>query len=64
MIDYQTYQRIKQLHEQEHLSAMQIATAVQLDYRTVIKWLKASRFHPRQSTARSSLLDPYKDQLV
>lgn len=64
MIDYQTYQRIKHLHEQEHLSAMQIATAVQLDYRTVIKWLKASRFQPRQSTARQSLLDPYKDQLL
>jgi transposase len=64
MIDYETYQRIKHLHKQEHLSAMQIATAVQLDYRTVIKWLKASRFHPRQSTARQSLLDPYKDQLV
>ena len=64
MIDYQTYQRIKQLHEQEHLTAMQIAMAVSLDYRTVIKWLKTARFHPRQSTARSSLLDPYKDQLL
>ena len=64
MIDYQTYQRIKQLHEQEHLTAMQIAMAVSLDYRTVIKWLKAARFHSRQSTARSSLLDPYKDQLL
>ena len=64
MIDYQTYQRIKHLHEQEHLSAMQIAADVQLDYRTVAKWLKAPRFHPRQSTARQSLLDPYKDQLI
>ncbi|MFB3080022.1 MAG: hypothetical protein ACE1Y4_18660 [Lysobacterales bacterium] len=64
MIDYQTYQRIKQLHEQEHLTAMQIARAVQLDYRTVAKWLKTPRFHPRQSTTRQSLLDPYKDQLI
>lgn len=64
MIDYETYQRIKQLHEQERLSVMQIANALQLDFRTVAKWLKASRFHPRQSTARCSLLDPYKAQLI
>jgi len=64
MIDYETYQRIKQLQEQDHLTAMQIAMNLQLDYRTVAKWLKAPRFHPRQSVARSSLLDPYKDQLV
>jgi len=64
MIDYETWQRIKQLHEQQHLTAMQIAMTLQLDYRTVAKWLKAPRFHPRQSTARRSLLDPYKDQLI
>ena len=64
MIDYQTYQRIKHLQEQDHLSVTQIAQTLQLDHRTVAKWLKAPRFHPRQSTARSSLLDPYKDQLI
>lgn len=64
MIDYETYQRIKQLHEQERLSVMQIATALQLDYRTVAKWIKAPRYHPRQSAARQSLLDPYKAQLI
>ena len=63
MIDYETYQRIKQLHKQERLSVMQIATALQLDYRTVSKWVKAPRYHPRQSAARQSLLDPYKDLL-
>jgi len=64
MIDYETYQRIKQLQAQEHLSVMQIARALQLDYRTVAKWLKAPRYHPRQSAARTSLLDPYKAQLI
>ncbi len=64
MIDYETYQRIKQLHEQQRLTAMQIATALQLDYRTVAKWLKTPRFHPRQRVARGSLLDPYKEQLI
>lgn len=64
MIDYETYQRIKHLHEQQRLTAMQIASALHLDYRTVAKWLKTSRFHPRQRTTRRSLLDPYKDQLI
>ena len=64
MIDYETYQRIRHLHEQEHLTSTQIAKALNLDYRTVVKWLKAPRFSPRQSTARSSLLDPYKGQLL
>lgn len=64
MIDYETYQRIKQLHSQEGLSATQIAHKLGIDYRTVAKWLKAPRFHPRQSSPRSSLLDPFKDQLI
>ena len=64
MIDYETYQRIKQLQSQEHLSAMQIANELAIDYRTVAKWLKTPRFHPRQSSAQSSLLDPFKDQLI
>ncbi len=64
MIDYETYQRIKQLHEQDKLTAMQIAKTLQLDYRTVAKWLKTPRFQQRQSAARCSLLDPYKVQLL
>ncbi len=64
MIDYQTYQRIKHLHEHDKLTAMQIAKTLQLDYRTVAKWLKAPRFHPRQTQGRSSLLDPYKAHII
>ena len=64
MIDYSDYQRIHYLHREKKLSVMQIAQDMQLDYRTVAKWLETSRYHAKQGSARSSVLDPYKDQLI
>jgi len=40
MIDYQTFQQIRQLRDQEHLSAAQIAETLHLDERTVGKWIE------------------------
>ena len=60
MIDYETFCKIRDGHEQQHLNAEQIARGLGLDRRTVAKWLAEPRFRPRQSSARPSKLDPYK----
>ncbi|NIR29013.1 MAG: IS21 family transposase [Gammaproteobacteria bacterium] len=60
MIDYETFCRIKHLHEQEGLSLAQIARALSLDPRTVRHWMASGRFRRRQQPPRPSKLDPYK----
>ena len=60
MIDYETFCRIKHLHEQEGLTLAQIAAALSLDPRTVRSWMQTERFRPRHCVRRKSKLDPYK----
>ena len=64
MIDYETFSRIKHLHLQKGLTAMQIARELALDERTVKLWLAAKQFRPRKSVNRPSKLDPFKDMVV
>jgi transposase len=64
MIDYETYSRIKHLHLQKGLTAMQISRELALDERTVKLWIAAKQFTPRKSVIRPSLLDPFKDTVV
>lgn len=64
MIDYQTYCKIQDYSQQQGLTAAQIARELGLDPRTVGKWIKVNAFIPRQSSARSSKLDPFKTQIV
>ena len=60
MIDYETFCRIRHLHQHDALTLAQIARAVSLDTRTVAAWLAEPHFRPRRSMARASRLDPYK----
>ena len=64
MIDYQTFHQIRRLGDDEHLSAAQIATALQLDERTVAKWIEVQKYQPRQAGKRQSKLDPFKGAIV
>jgi transposase len=64
MIDYACFCQIKHLHEQQGLSASQIATTLSLDPRTVAYWLTQERFRPRKSRLHASKLDPFKAQIV
>jgi transposase len=64
MIDYETFLKIKYLHQHHGLKCSQIAGELSLDERTVFKWLKEKQFRPRKSTQRSSKLDPFKDDIV
>lgn len=67
MIDYQTFQQIRQLHDQEHLTAAQIARTLDLNWATVSKWIKRTRYARRAAapqTRRQSKLDPFKGLIV
>jgi transposase len=64
VIDYDTFARIKHLHEQKGLTATQIARELGHDERTVRRCLAAKQFQPRKSVRRPSILDPFKDTVV
>jgi len=64
MIDYQTWCRIKKLHKHDGLKISQIADELNMDQRTVVKWLKQDNFSPRKSSCHSSKLDPFKPDIV
>ena len=48
MIDYETFCKIRNEHEQQGLNAEQIARSLGLDRRTVAKWLAEPRFEREQ----------------
>ena len=60
MIDYETFCRIRYLHDHEGLTVAQIARTLSLDARTVAAWLAETHFRPRRPVSRRSKLDPYK----
>ena len=64
MIEYETYLQIKRYHEQRGLTAEQIARELNLDGRTVNRWLEEKQFRQRKDTRRSSKLDPFKDTII
>ena len=64
MIPYATFCQIRQLHDQEHLSIAQIASALSLNPKTVTKWIARSDYRPRQGPRRSSKLDPFRTQIA
>ena len=64
MINYSTFCQIQSLHQKKGLKASQIAQELSLNPKTVEKWINQSSFKPRQSSKRSSKLDPFKGQIV
>jgi transposase len=64
MIDYETFQQIRLLYDQKHLKASQIALELNLDLKTVQKWVEQPRYQLRQGSKRSSKLDSFKGQIV
>jgi transposase len=64
MLDYETYCKIRDCHERQHLTITQTARALGLHPQTVAKWVKAGQYRPRQSPPRGSRLDPFKAQVV
>jgi transposase len=63
MIDYETYCRLRDLHQRQGLNIAQIATTLRLSRDTVRKWTHIERYRARKTPARPSKLDPYKAQI-
>jgi transposase len=64
MINFELFCRIKHLKEHEKLTASQIAAELDIDPRTVAKWLAQDSFRPRRTALRPSKLDPFKSDIV
>ena len=64
MINYETFVKIKVYKDQHGLKCSQIARELNLDYRTVEKWIEKKQYQPRNSPRRTSKLDPFKGQIV
>ncbi|MEO6064040.1 MAG: IS21 family transposase [Thermoflexales bacterium] len=64
MIDYETYCKIKDGHDRQHLTIAQIARALGLHADTVAKWVQCAQYRARQPAPRSSRLDPFKARIV
>ncbi|MGF6871153.1 IS21 family transposase [Paraburkholderia sp. MM5477-R1] len=64
MLDYETYCKIRDCHDRQHLTITQTARALGLHPQTVSKWLKAARYAHRAQPPRASRLDPFKAQVV
>ena len=63
MIDYETFVKIKVYNDQHGLKCGQIARELNLDCRTVEKWLGQTQYQQRKSPRRASKLDPFKGQI-
>ena len=64
MIDYETFCRIRKLHDQEGLNTAQIAAELCIDRETAARWVKMPRYRPRKTVARPSKLDPFKADIA
>src|SRR6266566_923508 len=64
MIDYQTFCQLRQLYDEKGLKISQIAAELQLDLKTVEKWVDQPTYHPRRGTKRASKLDSFKGQIA
>ena len=65
MIDFQQYHQIKDYHENRRLTVPQIAQALNLDPRTVTRYLAKAKYEPRRlAKRRGSKLDPFRTEIV
>jgi transposase len=64
VIDYETFCRLRQLHQEKGLKVSQIAAELHLDPKTVQRWLDQPTYRPRQGTRRPSKLDTFKGQIA
>lgn len=64
MIDYQTFCKLRQLHDVDRLSVTQIAAELGLHRETVANWIPRPKYEQRRSEQpRSSKLDPFKGSI-
>jgi transposase len=63
VISYEIFCRLRHLHDEKGLKASQIAEELQLDPKTVGRWINQASYRPRQGNKRHSKLDSFKGQI-
>jgi transposase-like protein len=64
VIDYETFAKIHICRDRQGLTIAQTARALGLDARTVATWVARSRFEPRRSRPRGSVLNSFKPRIT
>jgi transposase len=64
MISYQVFCQIRHLADEKKFSAAQIADELNLNAKTVEKWMARPTYQRRRASKRSSKLDPFKRQII
>jgi transposase len=64
MISYEIFCQIRQMFDQKHFSAAQIAAELELDLKTAEKWVNRPTYQRRRPVKRPSKLDPFKGQII
>lgn len=64
MISYETWCKIRDCRDRQHMKLGQIAKALHLHPRTVASWARMLHFEARKKVVRNSLLDPFKGQVT
>jgi hypothetical protein len=64
MISYALFCQLRELFDQKHLHAAQVADQLKLDPRTVALWMERPSYRQRRGVKRPSKLDPFKGRIV
>ena len=64
MISYETWCKIRDCRDRQHMTLGQIAKALHLHPRTVASWACMLHYAARKKVVRTSLLDPFKGQVT
>jgi transposase len=64
VVDYETFCKIRDLLDRQHLSQAQTARELGLHPRTIWKWSRVEQFRARAVRPRASRLDPFKGRIV
>jgi transposase len=64
MIDYDSFCKLRQLHDEKGLNAYQIAAELNLDIKTVKRWIPQPTYQQRQGTQRASKLDCHRGKIA
>lgn len=64
MITYELFCQLRRLHDEKGLNASQIAAELNLDLKTVKRWLLQPTYQQRQGTHRASKLDSFRGKIA
>jgi transposase len=64
VIDYETFAKIHDCRDRQGLTIAQTARTLGLHPQTVATWSARTRFEPRRSRPRGSILDPFKGRIT